>query len=235
MTQVVEEWVFDVRDRAAYAAEHVHGGIGVEPGEQLGARVAALLPEGGRFVLAGSDAGEIGRAAGQLEAYGLRPERVVVGPPAPGTALATYPRATFRDLSRARRERGETDLLGWDDEPFLPVVVLDVRETAEFAAGHLRGAVHVPLYELPDHIRQRVAALPETQPKGVLGRLRAAFRGRRLPPPGARTRVWVHCADGSRASVAAGVLERSGYEVTCLDDDLAAAATTGVVRLTSSF
>lgn len=35
-------------------------------------------------------------------------------------------------------------------------VVLDVRPTAEYAGGHLPGAVHVPLEELPD----RLAELP---------------------------------------------------------------------------
>jgi glyoxylase-like metal-dependent hydrolase (beta-lactamase superfamily II)/rhodanese-related sulfurtransferase len=68
-------------------------------------------------------------------------------------------------------------------------VVLDVRRDDERAAGHLPGSAHVPLHQL----LARLADLP----------------------PG---RLWVHCASGFRASIAASLLDRAGYDVISIDD-----------------
>jgi glyoxylase-like metal-dependent hydrolase (beta-lactamase superfamily II)/rhodanese-related sulfurtransferase len=77
-------------------------------------------------------------------------------------------------------------------------VVLDVRRADEFAAGHVADAVHVPLADL-------VLRLDEL-------------------PPG---RLWVHCASGFRASIAASLLQRAGREVVHIDDDYENAADAG--------
>ncbi len=79
-------------------------------------------------------------------------------------------------------------------------LVLDVRRPAEHAQGHIAGAVSVPLHELP----RRVAELPT-----------------------GRT-VWVHCAGGYRASVAASFLDRAGYDVVAVDDPYDNAAPAGL-------
>ena len=69
------------------------------------------------------------------------------------------------------------------------VAVLDVRRASEFAASHIDGAVNIPLHEL-------------------LGRVDDAPSGE----------VWVHCAGGYRASVAASVLAAHGHHVVAVDD-----------------
>ncbi len=71
------------------------------------------------------------------------------------------------------------------------LVVLDVRRHDEWRDGHLDGAVHVPLDELEDRI--------DEVPRGVP--------------------VWVHCASGFRASIAASLLDRAGREVVAIHDD----------------
>ena len=68
--------------------------------------------------------------------------------------------------------------------------VLDVRRSGERRDGGLDGTVHVPLHELPD----RLAELPSE-----------------------RT-IWVHCAAGYRASIAAGLLEAARRHVVLIDD-----------------
>lgn len=68
---------------------------------------------------------------------------------------------------------------------------MDVRRRSEWKAGHLDGAIHVPLHDLPG----RVGELPD------------------LP-------VWVHCQAGYRASIAASILQATGHSVTAVDDDL---------------
>ena len=75
------------------------------------------------------------------------------------------------------------------------VVVLDVRRDDEHAGSHIPGAVHVPLHEL------------EARAGEV--------------PPG---EVWVHCASGYRAALAASLLDRAGRTVVAIDDDWAVAA-----------
>lgn len=71
------------------------------------------------------------------------------------------------------------------------VAVVDVRRPDEWAAGHLAGAHHVPL----EQVVARGAGLP----------------GRQL---------WVHCATGLRAAVAASLLARAGRDVVLVDDDV---------------
>ena len=70
-----------------------------------------------------------------------------------------------------------------------PVVVLDVRRDEEYAAARIDGAVNVPLHELP----ARLADVPEGE-------------------------VWVHCAGGYRASVAASLLSADGRTLVAVDD-----------------
>ena len=70
-----------------------------------------------------------------------------------------------------------------------PVVVLDVRRTPEWVDGHIDGAVNIPIHE----VLRRVEEVP----------------------PG---EVWVHCAGGYRASVAASILAAAGRHVVAVDD-----------------
>jgi hydroxyacylglutathione hydrolase len=71
-----------------------------------------------------------------------------------------------------------------------PVVVLDVRRDLEWAGSHLDGAVHIPLHEL----LRRLDEVPDGE-------------------------VWVHCAAGYRASIAASMLAAAGRRVVAVDDD----------------
>ena len=79
------------------------------------------------------------------------------------------------------------------------VIVLDVRRRLEWRASHLDGARNIPLHEVPE----RVGELP--------------------PGP-----VWVHCAGGFRAAVAASLLERRGRDVVLVDDTYDAAPRAGL-------
>lgn len=71
-----------------------------------------------------------------------------------------------------------------------PVVVLDVRRASEYDASHIAEAVHIPIHELPSRL--------DDVPHGE---------------------VWVHCAAGYRASVAASLLAANGRHVVAIDDD----------------
>ncbi len=68
--------------------------------------------------------------------------------------------------------------------------VLDVRRHDERAQGYIEGSVHIPLNELADRLGDVPAG-----------------------------RVWVHCASGFRASIAASLLDRAEHEVVHIDDE----------------
>lgn len=64
-------------------------------------------------------------------------------------------------------------------------VVVDVRTDGEWAAGHLAGAVHVPL---GDGFEEQMGAFDRERP------------------------VYLYCASGARSGRAASILERMGFE-----------------------
>jgi rhodanese-related sulfurtransferase len=78
-------------------------------------------------------------------------------------------------------------------------VVLDVRRPDEWQAGHLAGAAHIPFWE----VEGRTGEVPAGE-------------------------VWVHCASGFRASIAASLLDRAGRRVVHVDDDWARAERLGL-------
>jgi glyoxylase-like metal-dependent hydrolase (beta-lactamase superfamily II)/rhodanese-related sulfurtransferase len=80
-----------------------------------------------------------------------------------------------------------------------PVVVLDVRREQEFRDARIEGAVNIPIHELP----QRVGEVPEGE-------------------------VWVHCAAGYRASVAASFIAAAGRTLVAIDDSFDNAAAAGL-------
>jgi hydroxyacylglutathione hydrolase len=79
------------------------------------------------------------------------------------------------------------------------VVVLDVRRDEEHAAARIAGAVNIPLHELPG----RVDEVPAGE-------------------------VWVHCAGGYRASVAASLLDAAGRVPVAVDDSFENAEKVGL-------
>jgi hydroxyacylglutathione hydrolase len=74
--------------------------------------------------------------------------------------------------------------------------VLDVRRDDERAAGQIADSAHIPLHSLG----RRLDEVPQDLP------------------------VWVHCAIGYRASIAASLLERVGRDVILIDDAFANAS-----------
>ncbi len=75
------------------------------------------------------------------------------------------------------------------------VVVLDVRRDREWEESHIKGAVHIPLHQL----RGRIGEIPDGE-------------------------LWVHCAGGYRASIAASILDAAGRRVVAVDDEYQSSA-----------
>ncbi|MFD6968960.1 rhodanese-like domain-containing protein [Streptomyces sp. NPDC059979] len=88
-------------------------------------------------------------------------------------------------------------------DPYEHRIVLDVRRDSERAEGWIKDSVHIPIHQL--HRRQ------DEVPAGV---------------------VWVHCAGGMRAGIAASLLDAAGRGVVAVDDSFDAAGRSGLPMVT---
>ncbi|MET7542284.1 MBL fold metallo-hydrolase [Streptomyces sp. NPDC005507] len=84
-------------------------------------------------------------------------------------------------------------------------VVLDVRRDSERVGGYIEGSVHIPVHAL----HQRIDEVPAGQ-------------------------VWVHCAGGMRAGIAASLLDAAGRDVVAVDDGFDQAADAGLTLRTGA-
>ncbi|MGW8947789.1 MBL fold metallo-hydrolase [Streptomyces koyangensis] len=181
------EWVVDLRHRVAFAEGHVPGTYNFEADGQLATYLAWLIPWGKPVTLLAESPAQLAEAQRELVRVGIdRPAAAATGGPAdwlpPGTAPASFRRATFAELAGER-----------------PAAVLDVRRDSERAGRRIEGSLHIPLHTLAG----RLGELPEGP-------------------------VWVHCAGGMRAAVAASLLDAAGHEVVAVNDSLDHAEAAGI-------
>jgi hydroxyacylglutathione hydrolase len=186
------EWVVDLRDRVAFAAGFLPGSLSFSLDGSFATYLGWLLPPGAQVILLGQTPGQVARAQRELVRIGVdRPAAAATGTPgdwAAGRPVASLRLARFSDLATAMERRDAA-----------PPVVLDVRRRLEWEAGHIGGAVHIPLHDLP----------------GRLGEI----------PPG---QVWVHCRTGYRSTTAASMLAARGRDVVSIDDEIGNAAAAGL-------
>ncbi|MCP2237621.1 Glyoxylase, beta-lactamase superfamily II [Prauserella halophila] len=190
------EWVVDLRSRKAYVMSHLAGTVSLGLDGPMVTWLGWMIDWGAPITLLGQSRQQVAEAQRELARIGIDklaaaavgiPEELAADP----AQLRSTQTATFADLAAA---------LGGDSGEFpAPDVVLDVRTNNEFAAAHVSGAVHIPLYELV----QRTGEIPD----------------------GA---VWVHCGSGYRATAAASALESAGRVVVLVDDHFGTAAEAGV-------
>jgi len=166
--------ILDVRSAAAFGTAHVPGSLHVGLGGQFASWSGALVPADRGIVLVADGEPDVGEARLRLARVGLeKVEGFLAGGIAAweraGLPLASLPHITVSDLhERLAREAA--------------VQVLDVRRPAEYAAGHLPGAVNVPL----DRLAAGDVPLDASRPIAVV------------------------CAGGYRSSAAGSLLQRRG-------------------------
>jgi hydroxyacylglutathione hydrolase len=166
--------VVDGRPPARFAAGHLAGSLNLPFGQSfLGWAGAVLPPERDIVIVADPSARAVAEdAARELVLIGFDGVRGVLAPPSlhalSGAPLATLPTVTAASLGPAATAEA---------------TVLDVRNRSEWQAGHVPGARHVPLAELPARLHELKGAGP----------------------------LVVHCQGGSRSAVAASVLRAAGF------------------------
>jgi NADPH-dependent 2,4-dienoyl-CoA reductase/sulfur reductase-like enzyme/rhodanese-related sulfurtransferase len=89
----------------------------------------------------------------------------------------------FAGMIAANVLQGDVSPACWEQLPDTKALLLDVREPAEFTAGHVEGALNIPLPQL----RVRLGELPSDR------------------------EIWVYCAAGQRSYYALRILRQHGY------------------------
>lgn len=134
------EWVVDLRHRRIFAADHVKGSLSFDVHGNAVTYLGWMIDWGTPITLLGESTDEVQAMQRELVRIGIdRPVAYSVGTPAQwsseSTPVASYPRASHRDMAAALAENAT-----------LPI--LDLRRNSEFDEGYVRGAKHVPLHEL---------------------------------------------------------------------------------------
>ncbi|PZG02041.1 MBL fold metallo-hydrolase [Micromonospora deserti] len=191
------QWVVDLRHRKAYAASHLAGTVSLGLDGPMSTWLGWLIDWGTPITLLAETPEQVADAQRELVRIGIdRPAAQATGTPEQWAAdrghLHELRMADFPALAAARAGDPPAELP-------TPDVVLDVRMTNEWTSGHIEGAVHVPLPDLP----KRLADVPAGS-------------------------VWVHCGSGYRATAAASLLANAGREVVVIDDTFGRAEAAGV-------
>ena len=170
--------VLDVRRRQAFFESHIPNAYGIPVSAPLITWAGWLIPFGTPLILVADSPRQREEAVRQLIRIGYDDLRGYLEGGMDAWQAADLPVARVRTITAA--ELRDWRNAGDSDQP----VVLDVRQNAEWLAGHIPGAVHVETGRLPyDEL-----ALPTDGP------------------------VAIHCQLGNRATSAWSVLTRRGYD-----------------------
>lgn len=171
-----DTWILDTRSEAVFTNGFVPGSLFIGLNGRFAEWAGTMIPHGQALVLV-TDEGKEKEAITRLARVGI-------------DNIHGYLDGGFEAWANA----GETIDLIIDIEPDelamdIPhdnlLEIIDVRKPAEFEAGHVKGAVNVPLDTLTDPVN--VAMIDEAN------------------------NLYVHCAGGYRSVIAASILKRHGY------------------------
>lgn len=166
----------DTRTAEAFAKGHVPGTINIPLNKSLSTWAGWLVPYDVDIQLIADDEKSIERAVRELTMIGL--DRVT----------AWYPAAIVNQWAASAKGRTLGTIAKTDSAALAPrvaageVTVLDVRNRAEFEAGHLPSALHIPV----GYLEERLAEIPRDKP------------------------IVLHCQGGGRSAIAASVLQKLG-------------------------
>ena len=185
--------VLDTRSPSEYGEGHIPGAVNVWiESNPFAARVAMMTPPDSRFVLVATGPSDLTRAVQGLGRAGMDDiagylQRGMTDWKSEGLSEGRVTQITVHDLATMREEQPD-------------LVVVDVRESAEWDEGHIAGAIHLPMGQAVE----RMAEIPADRPKAVLcaGGLRSSSVISALQRAGMGG--WYNVAGGMREWVKAG-------------------------------
>ena len=176
--------LLDTRARVAFFAGHLGGSLLTELDYQFCSIAGSYVAEGTPIYLVVTDA-QVDEAVRALVRVGS--DRVI-GYFTPETL------ADYAQLGGSLRRSATIDMAGLEEQRVRGrAYLLDVRGAAEFEAGHLPDALHVP----HTRIGINVDTLPVDKP------------------------LLVYCHSGARAAAAVAMLERLGFDAIAVNDNFA--------------
>lgn len=196
------EWVVDLRQRRLWAAEHLAGSLSFDVEGNAITYLGWLIPWGTPITLLGASQEQITDFQRSLVRIGIdRPVGQNVGAPPQWAGepaqLGTVRRVDFAALAQE---------LAADPNRIL----VDARRVTEWQDGHIKGARHVPLHDLPDNLGQIAAWSQAAEHAGT------------------DPSIWISCGSGFRATVGASLMARAGIPVVIVDDNFGKAAKVGL-------
>jgi len=165
--------VIDTRSSAAFGNGHIPGAINIGLSGQFASWAGSLIPPTTSIILVTDEISQVDESVMRLARVGLDKVEGFLGAGMyawheAGLEVATMPQIPVDEL---RHELASG------------LQVIDVRRPAEFKAGHLPGAVNIPLNEL----EKKVAQIEQKGPAAVI------------------------CASGYRSSIATSLMTRLGW------------------------
>jgi hydroxyacylglutathione hydrolase len=167
--------VLDTRPAAQYGAGHVPGSLNIALSGQFASWAGALISPGSPILFVSEDVDQVREARTRLARVGLE-------------NVAGYLEGGLLEWHRAGLRLATTEQIGVEEldarlREGRAGRVVDVRRPAEWQAGHIPGAAHIPLNTLEDHAGE----LSKDQPVAVI------------------------CAGGFRSSIGTSILEQQGF------------------------
>jgi hydroxyacylglutathione hydrolase len=136
------EWVVDLRERTAFAADHLAGSLGFELSTSFVTYLGWLYRWGTPLTLIGESLEQIAEAKRELVRIGIDSLAGIAAGDitalADGGEVRSYPVSDFDGLAKTRTERD--------------VHVLDARRNDERARGAVKDSQHIPVHELGERI-----------------------------------------------------------------------------------
>ncbi len=173
------KWLLDTRDRRDFARRHLAGTVGMELSPtHFATYVGWLAPFEEPVILLTEGEAAFRRARRDLMRIGM--DRIEVNTRGFVANAGSLPTSSYE----------VTDFTTLAGDGSFSQPVLDVRQRAEWQAGHIQGSKNIPIQDLAQHL--------DALPSGEL---------------------LVHCASGYRASIAASLIDRAGHPVVLIDDD----------------
>jgi len=165
--------ILDVRDAAEYAKGHLAGSINVGLGGQYATWAGTVLDRSKPIVII-AEPGREQEAALRLGRIGF--DHVKGYMQGGMEALAARPDLVWPT------ERLSAPMVAEELASADPPLLLDIRNSREWATKHIAGSVNIPL----NHLQERIGEIPRDR------------------------RIAVHCAGGYRSSIAASILHQYG-------------------------
>jgi hydroxyacylglutathione hydrolase len=168
--------LLDIRSPECFGGAHIPGSINIGISDSLGTWVGWLLDPDNDIIFISEEFDHLEQAVRQLvrighESFAGYLQGGIRAWAMDGRPLTTVPQLTVHALSEQQRE----------------ITVLDVRQEREWNSGHVEGALHIPLPELPTRLKD----LDQTATYATF------------------------CGSGYRSSIAASLMSAAGIQNVC--------------------